>query len=656
MALNYDYDESSETWPFFLLTVILMIIVPLTISQFYKLFIKKDESEKIIEEEKLNVFSKLNEKYTSDEIKEFRTNFEKKKNSNLFCKKNLIIILGWIIVAILVQRISSNDAIKEAAKGLFDPYEILGISSSSNEREIKSAYRKLSLKFHPDKLPKDLSDADKHSMEEAFVQISKAYESLTDEATRENFLRYGHPDGPQSTSHGIALPSFLVDGASSPILIVLYIASFVLLLPYFVSKWWNTAKLYTRTNLHVLTAASFVSRLVNHKPSQIATVDLIISWLSHAEEFKLFYPDLEAKDFEQLLQDHLHNRDSKINGRNMNVAKYRIVAKCHTLLHGFLEISCGFRNLEMAIIIIDTFKCIVQGIPKTNNSQIFQLPNVDQDTFKNGTVDEVHTLGKLFTYDDEKIGKILGIKDDQKLKDTLEVAGNIPQFKLLKADFVVPGEEYVTPSSTPYISIKVLMRSAKQKTIPTEKFPTDMLKESDDFEDMKNPFASMDNLPLLPYSYAPNFPTNRRNTWCCLIALQKDVKILQTPYKLQRMSLKNLSKDLDKRVVKELGTDFDPEDWEIGFIRLPFGQQAPPETGNVFLRVVIKSTDYFGSDLDITMMMQVRDPPKIDEYKADIYDDSDADESASDEEDLGEDSDSDYTDIDTDTETESGAE
>ncbi|KAG0671534.1 secretory subunit [Maudiozyma exigua] len=655
MALNYDYDETNETWPFFLLTVLLMIIVPLTISQFYKIFIKKDEEEQLTKEEfKKNVLSKLNDKYTSSDIKDFRKKFDNKKQSNIFCWKNLIIIGGWILVAFLIQRISSNDAIIDSAKGIFDPYEILGVSGSASERDIKSAYRKLSVKFHPDKLPKDLSEQEKNSMEETFVQITKAYEALTDEAVRENFLKYGHPDGPQSTSHGIALPSFLIDSTSSLILVIFYISSFVLLLPYFVSKWWNKTKLYTRNNLHIKTAGSFVSRLVNYKPSQIATVDLIIEWLSHAEEFKIFYPNLTPKDFETLLQDHIHNRDSKINGKDANEMKYRIVAKCHTLLHGFLEVCCGFRNLEMAIVCMDTFKCIVQGIPLTKDSQIFQLPNVNEEILKNGSVDEIHTLGKLFTFSDNEIGKILGIKDEDRLQETLTVASNIPQIKLLKADFVVPGEEYVTPQSTPYISIKVLMRSAKQKSIPVDKFPNEMLQESDDFEDLKNPFASMEKEPLMPTSFAPRFPTNRRNTWCCLIALQKDIKILQTPYRLERLSLNNLSKNLDKRTVKELGDDFNPEDWEIGFIKLPLGQQAPAELGSIHMRVVIKSTDYFGADLDLSMAMNVREPPKIDELKDDIYNDNDSDVNDSDDDDLEDDSgsESEYTDIDTDTEAE----
>ena len=611
MALNYDYDETNETWPFFLLTVLLMAVLPLTLLQLRAMF-QTEEPEK-----EDSTLATLSEKYTPASTVAFAKKFEKKRPSVLFSMRSLLCAVGWLSIALLVQRISASGIAGSASgTGAFDPYDILGVASSASEREIKSAYRKLSLKFHPDKLPKDLTEAAKQAMEETFVQISKAYEALTDETVRENYLKYGHPDGPQSTSHGIALPSFLIDSTSSLVLVVLYTLSFVVVLPYFVAKWWNSSKLYTRGGLHVKTAARFASRMVNYKPSQIATVDMILHWVADAEEFQLLYPGQTSQHFEKLLQDHLHNRDS--GSAENNTMKLRCVAKCHTLLHGMLEVCCGFRNLELAIVTLDTFKCVVQGIPMSTDAQIMQLPNVDTKAFREGAVDEIRTLGKLFTYDNDKIGKILGIKDEDALKDTLEVAAAIPQLKLLRADFVVPGEEFVTPQSTPYISIKVLVRSAMHKNIPTEKFPQEMLAEPQDFEHMKNPFASMEAQPPMPTSYAPRFPVKRHNSWSCLIALQKDIKILQTPYKLERMSLANMHKHLDKRTVKELGPDFNPEDWEVAFIRLPLGQQAPAELGSIYMRVVIKATDYFGADLDLTMVMQVREPPTGDHLKADI--------------------------------------
>ncbi|CCK72265.1 protein-transporting protein SEC63 KNAG_0J01840 [Huiozyma naganishii CBS 8797] len=648
MALSYDYDESSETWPFFLLTILLVSLVPLTAVEVYHLVWAPsgEDSRGGKAADGGQLLASLNDEFTESEIVRFRKKFQRKR-SVLFKKRTLLLVSGWILVAYLVQRIGASDAIRESAKIMFDPYELLGISSSASDKDIKSAYRKLSLKFHPDKLPKGLSEADREGLEAQYVQITKAYESLTDELIRFNYLTYGHPDGPQSETHGIALPSFLVDATSSPIIVTLYILSFVLVLPVIVSKWWSKTQSYTKKGIATKTASYFVDRLVNHKPSEIVTVALILKWLSHAEEFKQFYPNLDAATFEKLLNDHLNRRDSG----DQNEIKYRIVAKCHSLLYGLLDVSTGFRNVEVATVTLDTFKCIVQAVPHVTDGEILQLPNVNKAEYKKSDAN-VHTLGKLFTLDETKIGGTLGITDSTHLKQAIQVASNIPFLRLLKADFIVPGEEYVTPMAVCYISLKVLVRSAKHKIITTEKFPSERFEESQDFEDMKDPYARASKQPIMPYSFAPKFPVKRRNAWCCLVVTQKDNKIIQSPFVVERFSLKNLSNEFDKLKVKDLDAEFNPEDWEIGTINIPLGTQAPPANGKYFFRVIVKSTDYFGSDIDITMTMNVRDPPKL-EVADDVYDASDSENDDDDEND--DESDSNYTDIDTDTEVEEDA-
>lgn len=67
-----------------------------------------------------------------------------------------------------------------------DPYEILGVQRSANDDEIKRAYRKLAVKYHPDKNPGD------PAAEEKFKEIGEAYEILTDPDKRAAYDRYGH--------------------------------------------------------------------------------------------------------------------------------------------------------------------------------------------------------------------------------------------------------------------------------------------------------------------------------------------------------------------------------------------------------------------------------------------------------------------------------
>jgi len=68
-----------------------------------------------------------------------------------------------------------------------DYYEILGVARSASEDEIKKAYRKLALKYHPDKNPDSRAEA-----EERFKEISEAYQILCDPQRRAQYDRFGH--------------------------------------------------------------------------------------------------------------------------------------------------------------------------------------------------------------------------------------------------------------------------------------------------------------------------------------------------------------------------------------------------------------------------------------------------------------------------------
>jgi molecular chaperone DnaJ len=68
-----------------------------------------------------------------------------------------------------------------------DYYEVLGVSRTSTEQEIKAAYRKLALQFHPDRNPDD-SDA----ATEKFKEITEAYTILMDSNKRAAYDRFGH--------------------------------------------------------------------------------------------------------------------------------------------------------------------------------------------------------------------------------------------------------------------------------------------------------------------------------------------------------------------------------------------------------------------------------------------------------------------------------
>ena len=67
-----------------------------------------------------------------------------------------------------------------------DYYDVLGVNKSASPEELKSAYRKLAVKYHPDKNPGDKSAEDK------FKEASEAYGILSDKSKKENYDNFGH--------------------------------------------------------------------------------------------------------------------------------------------------------------------------------------------------------------------------------------------------------------------------------------------------------------------------------------------------------------------------------------------------------------------------------------------------------------------------------
>lgn len=77
-----------------------------------------------------------------------------------------------------------------------DYYEVLGVSREATDEELKKAYRKLALKYHPDRNPGD------KEAEEKFKEAAEAYDVLSNADKRAKYDQFGHNMGPQGSPFG----------------------------------------------------------------------------------------------------------------------------------------------------------------------------------------------------------------------------------------------------------------------------------------------------------------------------------------------------------------------------------------------------------------------------------------------------------------------
>lgn len=86
-----------------------------------------------------------------------------------------------------------------------DYYEVLGVGRDATDAQVKSAYRKLALKYHPDRNPGD------HKAEEAFKEAAEAYSVLADAQKRGMYDRFGHAGVSSGAGAGNVDPTIFAD-------------------------------------------------------------------------------------------------------------------------------------------------------------------------------------------------------------------------------------------------------------------------------------------------------------------------------------------------------------------------------------------------------------------------------------------------------------
>lgn len=158
--------------------------------------------------------------------------------------KAVVLASIWVCILFTVRYLRTSGQ-KEINK--FDPFELLDVPQDASNIQVKRAYRKLSLIYHPDKNPDDPLAASR------FIQITKAYAALTDEVAKRNWEKYGNPDGPQTTKVGIGLPRFLLEKDNNLHILCAFFFVIIIVVPVTFICYYNRTKNYAANGVLIET-------------------------------------------------------------------------------------------------------------------------------------------------------------------------------------------------------------------------------------------------------------------------------------------------------------------------------------------------------------------------------------------------------------------
>ena len=155
--------------------------------------------------------------------------------------------------------------------------------------------------MHPDKaVPNEAKNETLETINDHWVEVSKAFKALTDEEIRNNYIQYGHPDGKQGFSIGIALPKFIITEGNGKYVLLVYGLLLGVLLPYSVGKWWYGTQRMTKEKV-LLASASNLFREYKDDMTDGDLVNALSSGQEYAEVLSGSKADAGLGKIEQTL-------------------------------------------------------------------------------------------------------------------------------------------------------------------------------------------------------------------------------------------------------------------------------------------------------------------------------------------------------------------
>ncbi|XXH05010.1 hypothetical protein Hte_011434 [Hypoxylon texense] len=631
MSSDYSYDEQGQFYPFFIFTLTTIVTLPLT----YSLLAPSSDAASLA--------PRLKTTYKPEHADLIEAQRAAQKRKQRRIKRAIAVVLGWAVMAGMLYLILTT---QRTINKIWNPYDILGVSESANEKQIKSHYRKLGLKYHPDKVrPDPEKNETVDSLNDKWVELTKAYQTLTDEEVRQNYIQYGHPDGKQSFSIGIALPKFIISEGNGKYVVLVYALLLGVLLPYYVGSWWYGTQRITKEGVLIESA----NNLFREYSESIDEGDLITA-LSAGKEFQEplkgdkaesglskiesrilaegqitpFAGGLSTKDKEKLedLDSGVRRKvlallwaylgRVELDDPALDSAKYLVAPIAQSLCGSFRAISLAYGNIGPILASYYTSQRLVQALPP-KASPLFQLPHftpavvkaIEGDSKTHLTVQEFMDLP-----DSQRRSAAVGpgLLSEEQYKTAVAVAQQLPYLRVVKAFFKVTGERFIIPSSLVTLVVKGRFIPPGSTNIPEvdEVDLEDVDPAEDDLDalmgrkktvkDANGKLVKEDNKPVPPpLTFAPYYSRDHSPRWHAFLSDSKQGKMAVPPFTFTAFD-------------KPIFTDDGKPTYNMQTLRAQFA--APPQAGTYTFVLHVVCDSYVGFDTKMEVTLNVEDASK----------------------------------------------
>ncbi|KAJ4473619.1 Sec63 Brl domain-containing protein [Lentinula aciculospora] len=593
---NYSYDEGGSMAAYFIITFLALILIPLTLSI-------SPSNKKTLNGCQCNL------------CVEQRLRIAKGEKSSIFhpkfSAKSVFIICGWAVFVLFSYKVANA----KMDNKIYDPFEILGISMSATEKEIKSHYKKLSKIYHPDKVKASVNETIEQ-IQNRFVDFTKAYKSLTDENIRENLRKYGNPDGPQQTSVGIALPKWIVESKNNVWVLGVYGLIFGGALPTLVGRWWFGSRQKTKDGVKTTLAAAFFKSLKEDSTMEdvVGTLGQAYKWeystkgktgdpaeldrlekniaLAAPKQWEMLRTIIDAGNNANqrramiLIYAHLLRLDVK--KPRLQKEQTRILLQTPILLNALLNIAISRNWLIPTLYVMRLHGYLAQALlPRgspAKQDRLSQLPGITgEDALKADDLVEVI---------DE-----LEANSDSRAENVKKAVARWGRLEVVDAAYKVIGERIIVPSSIVYLTVKLRLSPPSSSSVAAVKEePTaEEVKRSMKSNDQKDEDFLISRNDAEPtegedtWAHAPYWPESRKPGWWLILADDKNSRVVVPPMKITNVPFSNPSAgDRDYRTYK-----------------LQF--QAPQAPGMYTWKIYLISDTFVGEEVFRNMTLKIDD-------------------------------------------------